>query len=106
MASCLAARDSAHTIDLRGGSPTRAYAPECPPAAPRPRANRLLGFALELRRNQLRTYERAMREDGDVVRLVVGPPGLRFELTCVFRPADPRPYRLGPLFAAPGADHL
>jgi cytochrome P450 len=81
-----AARDSAHAIDVPGGSPTRAYAPECPPAAPRPRANRLLGFALELRRNQLRTYERAMREYGDVVRLVVGPPGLRFELTCVFHP--------------------
>jgi cytochrome P450 len=81
-----AARDSARTIDVRGGSPTRAAAPERPPAAPRPRANRLLGFALELRRNQLRTYERAMREYGDVVRLVVGPPGRRFELTCAFHP--------------------
>ena len=27
-----------------------------------------------------------MREYGDVVRLVVGPPGLRFELYCVFSP--------------------
>jgi hypothetical protein len=61
-------------------------AAKCPPAAPRPRANRLLGSALELRRNQLRTYERAMREYGDVMRLVVGPPGLRFELTCAFHP--------------------
>ena len=54
--------------------------------APRPRGNRLLGFALELQRNQLRTYERAMGEYGDVVRLVVGPPGLRFELCCAFHP--------------------
>jgi cytochrome P450 len=83
----MAARYSADAIDVRGGSPTLAGAPERPPAsAPRPRANRLLGFALELRRNQLLTYERAMREYGDVVRLVVGPPGLRFELTCAFHP--------------------
>jgi cytochrome P450 len=57
-----------------------------PPTAPRPRANRPLGFALELRRDRLRTYERAMRRYGDIVRLVVGPPGLRFELCCVFHP--------------------
>jgi cytochrome P450 len=60
--------------------------PEDPPAPPRPRASRLLGFALELQRNQLRTYERAMRRYGDTVRLVVGPPGLRFELYCAFHP--------------------
>jgi cytochrome P450 len=81
-----AGRHSAGTTDGRGGSPTPAHAPKRPPAAPRPRANRLLGFAVELRRNQLRTYERAMREYGDVVRLVVGPPGLHFELTCAFHP--------------------
>ena len=70
-----AARYSAHSIDMRGGSPTLTGAPALPPAAaPRPRANRLFGFALELRRNQLQTYERAMREYGDVVRLVVGRP--------------------------------
>ncbi len=51
-----------------------------PAAAPRPRANPVLGSALDLRRSQIRTYERVMREQGDVVRLVVGPPGLRFEL--------------------------
>jgi hypothetical protein len=70
-----AARHSAHTIDVRGGSPTLTAAPERPPAsAPRPRSNRLLGFALGLQRNQLQTYERVMREYGDVVRLVVGRP--------------------------------
>jgi hypothetical protein len=56
------------------------------PAPPRPRANPLLGSALELRRSQIATYEHVMREHGDVVRLVVGPPGLRFELYCVFHP--------------------
>jgi cytochrome P450 len=55
-------------------------------APPRPRANPLLGSALDLRRSQIRTYERVMREQGDVVRLVVGPPGLRFHLYCVFHP--------------------
>ena len=55
-------------------------------APPHPRANPLLGSALDLRRSQIRTYERVMREYGDVVRLVVGPPGVRFELYCVFHP--------------------
>ncbi|HYN52780.1 MAG TPA: cytochrome P450, partial [Thermoleophilaceae bacterium] len=56
------------------------------PAPPRPSAHPVLGWALELRRSQIRTYERVMREQGDVVRLVVGPPGLRFELYMVFHP--------------------
>jgi cytochrome P450 len=46
----------------------------------------VLGSALDLRRSQIRTYERVMREHGDVVRLAVGPPGLRFNLYCVFHP--------------------
>lgn len=54
-------------------------------APPRPRAHPVLGSALELRRDQVGTYERAMRE-GDVVRLAIGPPGLRFDLYCVFHP--------------------
>jgi cytochrome P450 len=53
---------------------------------PRPRANSLLGYALDLQRDQLGTYERAMRRYGDNVCLVVGPPGLRFELRCAFHP--------------------
>ncbi|MGO9972599.1 MAG: cytochrome P450, partial [Solirubrobacteraceae bacterium] len=53
---------------------------------PRARANPLVGAAPELRRSQVLTYARAMREYGDVVRLVVGPPGLRLELYCVFHP--------------------
>src|SRR5205814_1147167 len=57
--------------------------PAVPPTA---RGNRLLGSALDLQRSQIHLYERAMREYGDVVRLVVGPPGLRFELFCVFHP--------------------
>jgi cytochrome P450 len=55
-------------------------------APPRPRANPVLGSALDLRRDQIGTYERVMREHGDVVQLVVGPPGLRFDLYCVFHP--------------------
>jgi cytochrome P450 len=55
-------------------------------APPRPRANPVLGSALDLRRSQIRTYERVMREHGDVVRLAVGPPGVRFDLYCVFHP--------------------
>jgi cytochrome P450 len=86
LTTCVAALAGGNPADDRGGRPTLAAAPEGPAPAPRPRANRLLGFALELRRNQLRTYERAMREYGDVVRLVVGPPGLRFELCCAFHP--------------------
>jgi cytochrome P450 len=56
------------------------------PAPPRPRANPLFGSALDLRRSRIHTYERVMRECGDVVRLVVGPPGVRFDVYCVFHP--------------------
>jgi cytochrome P450 len=57
-------------------------------APPSPRANPLFGSALDLRRDRIRTYERVMLEHGDVVRLVVGPPGVRFDLYCVFHPDD------------------
>jgi cytochrome P450 len=59
------------------------------PARPAPvhrGASRLVGSAGELRRDRLGTFERAMREDGDVVRLVVGPPGRRFDVYGVFHP--------------------
>ena len=55
-------------------------------APPHPRGNPVLGWALDLRSSQIRTYERVMREYGDVVRLAVGPPGVRFDLYCVFHP--------------------
>jgi cytochrome P450 len=55
-------------------------------APPQPRGNPVLGSALELRRSQIGTYERAMREHGDVVKLALGPPGLRIDLYCVFHP--------------------
>jgi cytochrome P450 len=45
-----------------------------------------VGSALELRRSPIRTFERAMRAHGDVVRLAIGPPGVRYELYCVFHP--------------------
>jgi len=43
-------------------------------------------MAPELQRDQLGTYERLVAEYGDVVRLVVGPPGLRRELYLVTHP--------------------
>jgi cytochrome P450 len=54
---------------------------------PGPRGSLLLGIARELRRDQLRTYETLMAEYGDLVRLVVGPPGLRRVLYMVTDPA-------------------
>jgi cytochrome P450 len=51
-----------------------------------PGASWLVGSAHELLRDRIGMYERAMREDGDVVRFVVGPPGRRFELYGVFHP--------------------
>jgi cytochrome P450 len=56
------------------------------PAAPVARGSKLLGSALDLRRDMLGTTERAFREHGDVVRLLVGPPGLRAELYLGFHP--------------------
>lgn len=55
-------------------------------APPHPRGNRVFGWAPDLRSSQIRTYERVMRGYGDVVRLAVGPPGVRFDLYCVFHP--------------------
>jgi hypothetical protein len=43
-------------------------------------------MAPELQRDQLGTYERLVAEYGDVVRLVVGPRGLRRELYLVTHP--------------------
>lgn len=57
-----------------------------PTAPPRMPGHPVLGSALDLQRSQVTTYERAMREHGDVVRMVIGPPGLRFEMYCVFHP--------------------
>jgi cytochrome P450 len=63
---------------------------------PGPRGNRLVGSAIEIRRSQIQTYERAMREHGDVVRFVVGPPGLRFDLYAIFHPDGVRRVLAGP----------
>jgi cytochrome P450 len=67
-----------------------------PAAPPSARANPLLGSALDLRKSRIQTYERVMREYGDVVRLVVGPPGVRFDLYCVFHPDDVKAVLAGP----------
>ena len=43
-------------------------------------------MAQHLQRDQLGTFERAVAEYGDVVRLGVGPPGLRRDLFLVTHP--------------------
>jgi cytochrome P450 len=53
---------------------------------PGPRGSRWMGVAPLLRRDQLGTLEQAVAEYGDVVRLVVGPPGLRRALYLVTHP--------------------
>ena len=64
-------------------------------------------MAPELQRDQLGTYERLVAEYGDVVRLVVGPPGLRRELYLVTHPdgvqqvlaGDPDGYSKNPCYS-------
>ena len=46
----------------------------------------LLGSTLELKRDPLGTFERAMYEQGDVARIVLGPPGARQVLNLVTHP--------------------
>lgn len=54
---------------------------------PGPRGNPLLGSALDLKRDVLGTFHRAMLEYGDVVRFVAGPPGkLRAQVIAFFHP--------------------
>ncbi|MFJ4187024.1 cytochrome P450 [Kitasatospora sp. NPDC089509] len=53
---------------------------------PGPAGNPLVGSLFELTRRPLRTYLAARRDHGDVVRFVVGPPGLRMEFYGVFSP--------------------
>ena len=67
-------------------NPAGASAVSTSNTAPGPRGSRWLGMAPELQRDQLGTYERLVAEYGDVVRLVVGPPGLRRELYLVTHP--------------------
>jgi len=53
---------------------------------PGPQGSRWLGMVPQLRHDQLGTFERAVAEYGDVVRLGVGPPGLRRDLYLVTHP--------------------
>lgn len=57
-----------------------------PVAPPGPRGSLLLGSARDLQRDQLGTYERVMRDHGDLVRFRIGPPRLGFEFDAVFTP--------------------
>jgi cytochrome P450 len=63
--------------------PTTAAAPRLAPVVP---GSRLLGSALDLRRDMLEAYERAFHGHGDVARFLIGPPGLRLELYLLFHP--------------------
>jgi cytochrome P450 len=53
---------------------------------PAPRGAPVLGSALDLRRDVLGTYERARRAYGDVVRFVIGPPGVGATMYALFHP--------------------
>jgi cytochrome P450 len=54
---------------------------------PGPRGAPLVGSALDLKRDVLGTFHRAMLEYGDVVRFVAGPPGpLRAQFIALFHP--------------------
>jgi cytochrome P450 len=54
---------------------------------PGPRGAPLVGSALDLKRDVLGTFHRAMLEYGDVVRFVAGPPGpLRAQVIAFFHP--------------------
>ncbi|MEV7520988.1 cytochrome P450 [Streptomyces sp. NPDC091371] len=44
----------------------------------------VVGSLFDLKGDTLATYLRAQRQHGDVVRISVGPPGLRAELHCLF----------------------
>jgi hypothetical protein len=46
----------------------------------------IVGSAVDVARRMLATQVRAMREVGDVVRFVVGPPGARVTLYAVYDP--------------------
>ena len=48
--------------------------------------SRLLGVLPDVRRDILGTLERARREQGDVVRLLTGPPRLRHTTYAIFHP--------------------
>ena len=50
----------------------------------------LLGSAKDLQRDQLGTYEQAMRDHGDHVRFRIGPPQIGFKFDAVFDPAGAR----------------
>lgn len=60
------------------------------PAPPTARGARFLGNTLDLQRDQLGTYARAMAEHGDIARFRVGPPRLGFTFDAVFSPEGAR----------------
>jgi cytochrome P450 len=60
------------------------------PTPPSAHGSRLLGSTLDLQRDQLGTYARAMAEHGDVARFRVGPPLVGFTFDAVFSPEGAR----------------
>lgn len=57
---------------------------------PGPSGSFLLGSTRALQRDQLGTYERAMRQHGDIAHFRVGPPKVGFEFDAVFTPEGAR----------------
>ena len=65
--------------------------PDAPtPAPPAADGSRLLGATMDLQRDQLGTYARAMAAHGDIARFRVGPPRLGFIFDAVFSPEGAR----------------
>ena len=60
------------------------------PIPPPARGSLLLGNTLELQRDQLGAYARAMAEHGDIARFRVGPPRIGFTFDAVFAPEAAR----------------
>ena len=68
-------------------TPDSTSASAAPPSA---RGSLLLGTTLDLQRDQLGTYARAMAEHGDIARFRVGPPRVGFTFDAVFSPEGAR----------------
>lgn len=76
-------------MGAEAGRPGRRRPQKVVSQVPTPRGLPLLGSALDLRRDLLGTMTRAMHEQGDLVRFVVGPPGrMRLVMYTAFHPDD------------------
>jgi cytochrome P450 len=82
----LEAREIMRSPFMAAGSGTGKRSSPGSNKVPGPRGSRWLGMTRHLQRDQLGTFERSAAEYGDVVRLTVGPPGLRQDLYLITHP--------------------